>query len=58
MTQLLRTSLARGPRDAAAVVPPLARAAQDTARLKRHVALVLERHEKGMRIVTGAAWQP
>ena len=49
MTQLLRTCLARGQKDAAAVVPPLA-PAQDTTRLQKHVALVFERMSKGMKL--------
>jgi hypothetical protein len=49
MAQLLRTSLARSQKDAAAVVPPLA-PAQDTARLQKHLSLVLESLGKGMRL--------
>lgn len=55
MTHLLRTSLARSAKDAAAVVPALAPAA-DTVRLKKHVSLVLERLSKGMHLSgSGAA---
>lgn len=53
MTQLLRTSLARSAKDAAAAVPPLSRA-QDTQRLQKHISLVLERLSKGMRLSAGA----
>ncbi len=57
MTHLLRTCLAKSEREAAAAVPPLT-AAQDTQRLRKHVALVLERLGKGMRLAadkSGAA---
>eukprot|EP00775_Hariotina_reticulata_P008314 gene8314-8499_t len=50
MTQLLKTTLARSAKDTAAPVPPLTRAS-DTARLKKHVSLVLERLSKGMRLL-------
>lgn len=50
MTNLLRTNLAKTAKDAAAVVPPLSRA-QDTARLNKHISLVLERLSRGMRLV-------
>jgi Bardet-Biedl syndrome 9 protein len=50
MTQLLRTSLARSHKDAAASVPPLGEPAQDTTRLRKHISLVLERLAKGMRL--------
>jgi len=50
MTQLLKTTLARSAKDTAAPVPPLIRA-PDTARLKKHVSLVLERLSKGMRLL-------
>lgn len=53
MTHLLRTSLARSSKEAAATVPPLA-AAKDTQRLKKHMSLVLERLAKGMRLGEGA----
>lgn len=53
MTQLLRTSLARSQKDAAASVPPLGEPAQDTARLWKHISLVLERLAKGMRLDGG-----
>lgn len=49
MTHLLRSCLARSQKDTAAVVPPLA-PAQDTARLQKHISLVLERLSKGMRL--------
>jgi Bardet-Biedl syndrome 9 protein len=49
MTHLLRSCLARSAKDAAAAVPPLA-PAPDTARLKKHISLVLERLSKGMRL--------
>jgi Bardet-Biedl syndrome 9 protein len=49
MTQQLRSCLARSQKDTAAVVPPLA-PAQDTARLQKHISLVLERLSKGMRL--------
>jgi Bardet-Biedl syndrome 9 protein len=52
VTHLLRTSLARNAKEAAAAVPPLA-AARDTARLRRHVGLVLERLGQGMRLAGG-----
>jgi Bardet-Biedl syndrome 9 protein len=51
MTQLLRSCLARSQKDTAAVVPPLA-PAQDTARLQKHISLVLERLYKGMRLTS------
>uniref|UniRef100_A0A383VDZ0 PTHB1 N-terminal domain-containing protein n=1 Tax=Tetradesmus obliquus TaxID=3088 RepID=A0A383VDZ0_TETOB len=54
MTHLLRSALARSAKDAAAAVPPLAPAA-DTARLKKHISLVLERLSKGMRLVAGSS---
>lgn len=53
MTQLLRTSLARSQKDAAASVP-FGEPVQDTARLRKHISLVLERLAKGMRL-EGAA---
>lgn len=53
MTHLLRTSLAHSAKDAATVAPPLAPAG-DTARLKKHIGLVLERMAKGMRAGSGA----
>ena len=57
MTHLLRTSLARSAKDAAAVVAPLSRA-QDTARLTKHISLVLERLSKGMRLADAPAAAP
>jgi Bardet-Biedl syndrome 9 protein len=54
MTHLLRSCLARSPKDAAAAVPPLA-PAPDTARLKKHISLVLERLSKGMRLAGGCS---
>lgn len=54
MTQLLRSSLAKSHKDTAAVVPPLA-PAQDTARLTKHISLVLERIGKGMSLCSSAA---
>lgn len=57
MTHLLRTSLARSAKDAAAVVPPLSRT-QDTARLTKHISLVLERLSKGMGLADAPAGVP
>jgi Bardet-Biedl syndrome 9 protein len=54
MTHLLRSCLARSAKDAAAAVPPLA-PAPDTARLKKHISLVLERLSKGMRLTAGGS---
>jgi Bardet-Biedl syndrome 9 protein len=54
MTHLLRSCLARSAKDAAAAVPPLAPAAA-TARLKKHISLVLERLSKGMRLTAGSS---
>lgn len=51
MTQLLKSSLARHQKDATAAVPPLTPAA-DTARLQKHVSLVLERLSKGMKLIS------
>lgn len=50
MTQLLKSSLARHAKDAAAAVPPLVPAV-DCVRLQKHLSLVLERLSKGMRLV-------
>lgn len=50
MAQLLRSHLARSQKDAAAVLPALAPAA-DTARVQKHVSLVVERLSKGMRLL-------
>lgn len=52
VTGLLRTVLARNAKEAAAAVIPLA-SFKDTARLKKHLSLVLERMAKGMKLSSG-----
>jgi Bardet-Biedl syndrome 9 protein len=49
MMQLLRTTLAKSARDQSNMPQPLAPPA-DTARLRKHIALVCERVAKGMRL--------
>jgi Bardet-Biedl syndrome 9 protein len=50
MTYLLKTALAKNSKEAAAALPQLT-PTKDTSRLKKHLALVLERLDKGMRLV-------
>ncbi|KAL6763407.1 PTHB1 N-terminus-domain-containing protein [Haematococcus lacustris] len=50
LTQLLRSCLARNAKEAAVPLPALA-PAKDTSKLKKHLALVLERLSRGQRMV-------
>lgn len=53
MSHLLRTVLAKSAKDSATVAPPLV-ALADTAKLKRHIQVVIERISKGGRLVAAA----
>lgn len=57
LTQLLRTDLAKSSKEQAAALPAL-QPAKDTARLRKHMALVMERLAKGMKLAVDGQGGP
>jgi hypothetical protein len=57
LTQLLRTDLAKNSKEQAAALPAL-QPAKDTARLRKHMALVMERLAKGMKLAVHGQGSP